>query len=87
MEIQAISEIYNRPVEVFDARGGARPHEHFQAPTEDESSTAIARSQPLRLSYHGGRTTNEVDPARPDVGEGLGLGMSPASPIAYRRRG
>lgn len=77
VEIQAISEIYNRPVEVFDARGDARtPMNIFQAPTEDESSApaAVARSQPLRLSYHGRSHYNAlVDPARPDVGEGLGL--------------
>jgi len=75
LEIQAISEIYNRPVEVFDARGDAQtPMNIFQAHTDDEAPEGRSHSQPLRLSYHGRSHYNALfDPSRPDVGEGLGL--------------
>lgn len=48
LEIQAISEIYNRPVHVYDVHGSAdEPMNAFTASTEGEAGA------PLRLSYHG----------------------------------
>ena len=69
LEIQAISEIYNRPVHVFDGHGeAAEPMNTFAAETEGDPGA------PLRLSYHGRSHYNVlVDPSHADVGEGLGL--------------
>ena len=69
LEIQAISEIYNRPVHVFDVRSDAdEPMNTFNAPSEG------ATGAPLRLSYHGRSHYNVVvDPSVADVGDGLGL--------------
>ena len=69
LEIQAISEIYNRPVHVFDVRGDTEaPMNTFTAPSEGEAGA------PLRLSYHGRSHYNViVDPTVADVGDGLGL--------------
>ena len=66
---QALSEIYNRPVHVSDVRNdGEAPVNAFTAPSEGEAGT------PLQLSYHGRSHYNVIiDPARADVGEGLGL--------------
>ena len=74
VEIQAITEIYNRPVHVYDAYGDAQaPISTFTASTEGEPSA------PLRLAYHGRSHYNVlVDPRQADVGEGLGLpGLQP----------
>jgi len=71
-EIQAISELYNRPVEVFVPSNGAIPINIFQAAYK----TCDA---PLRLSYHDGNHYNAVtDPLCPTAGLGLGLpGLEP----------
>uniref|UniRef100_A0A7S4MQ37 ubiquitinyl hydrolase 1 n=1 Tax=Odontella aurita TaxID=265563 RepID=A0A7S4MQ37_9STRA len=71
-EIQAISELYNRPVEVFVPDSGAKPINIFHA----EYKTADA---PIRLSYHDGNHYNAVvDPLLPTAGLGLGLpGLEP----------
>ena len=74
LEIQAISEIYNRPVHVFDVNGdAAAPMNTYAASTEGDPGV------PLRLSYHGRSHYNVlVDPSHADVGEGLGLpGLQP----------
>jgi len=74
LEIQAISEIYNRPVHVYDAFAPSdEPMNAFAASVE--GPTAL----PLRLSYHGRSHYNVLyDPTHADVGEGLGLpGMQP----------
>lgn len=74
LEIQAISEIYNRPVHVFDVHGDAsQPMNTFTAETEGDPGA------PLRLSYHGRSHYNVLfDPSHADVGEGLGLpGLEP----------
>lgn len=48
VEIQAISEMYNRPVHVYDVHGSAdEPMNAFATSTEGEPGA------PLRLSYHG----------------------------------
>lgn len=71
-EIQAISELYNRPVEVFVPENGASPINIFQS----EYKTGDA---PIRLSYHDGNHYNAVvDPLLPTAGLGLGLpGLEP----------
>lgn len=66
VEIQAISEIYNRPIEVY-AYGHRDPinifHKHY-----------FTEYAPIRLSYHYGNHYNSViDPENPSVGVGLGL--------------
>lgn len=66
LEIQAISEIYNRPIEVY-AYGHREPinifHKHY-----------FTEYAPIRLSYHWGNHYNSViDPENPSVGVGLGL--------------
>ena len=71
-EIQAISELYNRPVEVFVPERGATPLNIFQ--TAYKTTDA-----PIRLSYHDGNHYNAViDPLVPTAGLGLGLpGLQP----------
>lgn len=71
-EIQAISELYNRPVEVYTPDRGGLPLNIFH----EEYSTADI---PIRLSYHDGNHYNAViDPIRPTAGLGLGLpGLHP----------
>ena len=75
LEIQAISEIYNRPIHVYDAHGGDAdtPMNAFTASTEGEPGA------PLRLSYHGRSHYNVIfDPSHADAGVGLGLpGLEP----------
>lgn len=66
-EIQAISELYNRPVEVYVPQNGAEPINIFHA----EYKTCDV---PIRLSYHDGNHYNAVvDPNLPTAGLGLGL--------------
>jgi hypothetical protein len=71
-EIQAVSELFNRPVEVFTPTSKAKPLNIFHA----EYKTADA---PIRLSYHDGNHYNAViDPLVPTAGLGLGLpGLKP----------
>jgi len=71
-EIQAISELFNRPIEVFVPENGAKPLNIFHA----EYKTGDA---PIRLSYHDGNHYNAViDPLVPTAGLGLGLpGLEP----------
>lgn len=67
VEIQAISELYNRPVEVFIPNNGSEPINIFQS---DYKTSDI----PIRLSYHDGNHYNAViDPLIPTAGLGLGL--------------
>ena len=71
-EIQAISELFNRPVEVYTPEQGAEPLNIFQ--------TAYKTSDvPIRLAYHDGNHYNAViDPLVPTAGLGLGLpGLQP----------
>ena len=71
-EIQAISELFNRPVEIFSPSTGAKPLNIFHK----EYTTADA---PIRLSYHDNNHYNAViDPTTPTAGLGLGLpGLQP----------
>jgi len=71
MEIQAITEIFNRPIEVY-AYGQTDPINIFHNSYQTDNS-------PMRLSYHHGNHYNSViDPKNPSVGVGLGLpGLKP----------
>jgi OTU domain-containing protein 5 len=71
-EIQAISELFNRPVEVFCPENGAAPLNIFHAEYKTDDA-------PIRLSYHDGNHYNAVvDPLVPTAGLGLGLpGLQP----------
>ncbi|GAX11939.1 OTU domain-containing protein 5 [Fistulifera solaris] len=71
-EIQAMSELFNRPFEVFTPDRGTEPLNIFQ-------STYKTKDVPIRLSYHDGNHYNAViDPLLPTAGLGLGLpGLQP----------
>jgi len=71
-EIQAFSELFNRPVEIYEPQNGASPINIFQG----EYKTS---DDPIRLSYHDGNHYNAiVDPYKPTAGLGLGLpGLKP----------
>ena len=71
-EIQASSELFNRPIEVFTPENGPSPLNIFHA----EYKTGDV---PIRLSYHDGNHYNAViDPLVPTAGLGLGLpGLKP----------
>lgn len=71
-EIQAISELFSRPVEVYtEESGGAFPINIFQSDYKDQF--------PIRLSYHDGNHYNAIiDPLVPTAGLGLGMpGLKP----------
>jgi len=72
LEIQAISELFNRPIEVFSPENGPTPLNIFHAEYKTEDA-------PIRLSYHDGNHYNAViDPLVPTAGLGLGLpGLQP----------
>ena len=71
-EIQAISELFNRPIEVYVPENGASPLNIFHAEYKTSDT-------PIRLSYHDGNHYNAViDPLVPTAGLGLGLpGLQP----------
>lgn len=64
IEIQAMSEMFNRPIEVYHYSN--EPINIFQGPKSE--------SEPIRLSYHRSVHYNSiVDPFKATVGVGLGL--------------
>lgn len=64
IEIQAMSEMFNRPIEVYHYT--SEPINIFQGPKSD--------NEPIRLSYHKSVHYNSiVNPFKPTVGVGLGL--------------
>jgi len=71
-EIQASSELFNRPIEVFTPENGSSPLNIFHAEYKNGDV-------PIRLSYHDGNHYNAViDPSRSTYGLGLGLpGLKP----------
>eukprot|EP00934_Nitzschia_sp_Nitz4_P000911 Nitzschia sp. Nitz4//scaffold44_size153857//76945//78900//NITZ4_002726-RA/size153857-augustus-gene-0.8-mRNA-1//1//CDS//3329552172//911//frame0 len=71
-ELQAISELFNRPIEVFSPESGLKPLNIFHAEYKTQDA-------PIRLSYHDGNHYNAVvDPLVPTAGLGLGLpGLQP----------
>lgn len=70
LEIQAIGELYNRPIEIYTLHDATQEIEqvnlfHGQYSTDNP---------PIRLSYHNRNHYNSViDPNNPAVGVGLGL--------------
>ncbi|VDN55874.1 unnamed protein product [Dracunculus medinensis] len=77
IELQAISEIYSRAIEIYQY--SADPINIFN-PRVDISSSSKPNA-PIRLSYHGSSHYNSVvDPYEATIGVGLGLpGHSPGS--------
>eukprot|EP01112_Ceratiomyxa_fruticulosa_P019528 TRINITY_DN6409_c0_g1_i1.p1 TRINITY_DN6409_c0_g1~~TRINITY_DN6409_c0_g1_i1.p1 ORF type:complete len:412 (-),score=126.56 TRINITY_DN6409_c0_g1_i1:111-1346(-) len=66
LEIQAMAEMFNRPVEVY-CGNSTEPINIFQEGYSTDNP-------PIRLSYHQGNHYNSVlDPMNPTVGVGLGL--------------
>ncbi|KAK4472369.1 hypothetical protein MN116_003629 [Schistosoma mekongi] len=64
VEIQAIAELYNRPVEIYHS--SVEPINVFHA--------EYSKEFPIRLSYHGRVHYNSiVDPFNPSFGHGLGM--------------
>lgn len=74
LEIQALSEMYNRPIHIYCY--SAEPINIFQAMNKTDTINA-----PIRLCYHRLCHYNSlVDPYKPTIGVGLGLpGYSPGS--------
>jgi len=74
LEIQALSEMYNRPIHIYCY--SAEPINIFQGMFKTETINA-----PMRLCYHRLCHYNSiVDPVKPTIGVGLGLpGHSPGS--------
>ncbi|XP_020964361.1 OTU domain-containing protein 5 isoform X1 [Arachis ipaensis] len=69
VEIQAICEMYNRPIHIYSYSTAvdAEPINIFQRSYNTDTP-------PIRLSYHHGHHYNSlVDPRRPTVGIGLGF--------------
>lgn len=65
LELQAISELYQRPIYIYTTDD--KPMNIFQNHYETDN-------EPLRLSYHYGNHYNSVrDPLNPSCGVGLGL--------------
>jgi len=74
LEIQALSEMYNRPIHIYCY--SAEPINIFQGMFKTETINA-----PMRLCYHRLCHYNSiVDPVKPTIGVGLGLpGYNPGS--------
>lgn len=65
LEIQAIAELFNRPVEVY---------QYSLEPMNTFHSNYKTDNEPIRISYHGGVHYNSVvDPYKATIGVGLGL--------------
>ena len=65
IEIIAIAEIYNRPIEVYEY--STEPKNTFQSVFQTDN-------EPIRLSYHGRNHYNSVvNPFKATIGVGLGL--------------
>ncbi|BBN01541.1 OTU domain-containing protein 5 [Marchantia polymorpha subsp. ruderalis] len=66
LEIQAMAEMYNRPIHIFSY--SMDPINIFHGHYETDLP-------PIRLSYHRGNHYNSlIDPSRPAIGAGLGFG-------------
>ena len=77
-EIQALSELFNRPVEVYTPGSCVGETGQLQ-PINIFHKEYKAVDQPIRLSYHDGNHYNAIiDPFVPTAGLGLGLpGLKP----------
>jgi len=68
LEIQALSELYNRPIHIYCY--SAEPINIFQNVSRSTSEISV----PIRISYHKGVHYNSlIDPNNPTIGLGLGL--------------
>lgn len=82
-EIQAVSELFNRPVEVYQSSSGGGGSNNTNSPTIQPMNIFHAEyttaDPPIRLSYHNNNHYNAViDPLVPTAGLGLGLpGLKP----------
>jgi len=66
IEMQAFTEVFGRPIEVYSGRG--------DAPINIFNGSYSTDNPAILLSYHGGNHYNSViDPNNPSVGVGLGL--------------
>ncbi|KAL3695624.1 hypothetical protein R1sor_009700 [Riccia sorocarpa] len=66
LEIQAMAEMYNRPIHIYSY--SMEPINIFHGSYETDLP-------PIRLSYHRGNHYNSlIDPSRPAIGAGLGFG-------------
>jgi len=80
LEIQALSEMYNRPIHIYCY--SAEPINIFQS--GNVKSESHVNSVPMRLCYHRAVHYNSiVDPNKPDIG--VGLGLPNYSPRAHDR--
>ncbi|XP_033744757.1 OTU domain-containing protein 5-like [Pecten maximus] len=65
VEMQAISEVFNRPIEVY---------QYSIEPINTFSGTYKTENEPIRISYHRNTHYNScVDPYKATIGVGLGL--------------
>ena len=71
VELQAISEIYNRPIEIYS--GSNKPlktfHENlkeFNLKDDDKEENKKIKISPIRISYHGNEHYNSVVPTKFD---------------------
>ncbi|VDN17639.1 unnamed protein product [Gongylonema pulchrum] len=70
IELQAISEIFSRPIEIYEYSTEPRNITGFRR----DGTAPGGAYPPIRLSYHGSVHYNSVvDPKKPTVGIGLGL--------------
>ncbi|KAL3982974.1 OTU-like cysteine protease family protein [Acanthocheilonema viteae] len=70
VELQAISEMFSRPIEIYEYCTEPR---NISSSRLDVSPSA-EQNPPIRLSYHGSIHYNSViDPTKPTIGIGLGL--------------
>ncbi|KAF8397939.1 hypothetical protein HHK36_016865 [Tetracentron sinense] len=76
-EIQALSEMYNRPIHIYSY--STEPINTFQG-------SYITDTPPIRLSYHHGNHYNSlVDPRRLTIGAGLGFSSLQGALLAEGR--
>jgi OTU domain-containing protein 5 len=85
IEMIALSELYNRPIEVYeyslgmlrdddDERSSFSIGSSFIEPINVVQGMYKTDNEPIRLSYHCGVHYNSIiDPWRPTAGHGLGL--------------
>ncbi|CAB3409175.1 unnamed protein product [Caenorhabditis bovis] len=74
LELQAISELFARPVEVYEYSTEPISILLPRGSNEQASSSSRQQNPPLRLSYHGSVHYNAIiDPQHATIGVGLGL--------------
>jgi OTU domain-containing protein 5 len=63
IELEAISEIYNRPIEIYS--GSEKPLRCFHEDSSNNKNSGIEVT-PIRISYHGKKHYNSVVPLKED---------------------